>query len=72
MIAPHYYIKGGGTLVIDFSTIGVVKEQPTLILCNADGKAIQTLGYTKELRANICYNEMSTITFDIPAYVDGI
>lgn len=59
-------------MVIDFSTIGVVKEQPTLVLCNADGKAIQTLGYTKELRANICYNEMSTITFDIPAYVDGI
>lgn len=59
-------------MVIDFSTIGVVKEQPTLVLCNADGKAIQTLGYTKELKANICYNEMSTITFDIPAYVDGI
>lgn len=59
-------------MVIDFSTIGVVKEQPTLVLCNADGKAIQTLGYTKELKANICYNEMSTITFDIPAYVDGV
>lgn len=59
-------------MVIDFSTIGVVKEQPTLVLCNADGKAIQTLGYAKGLKANICYNEMSTITFDIPAYVDGV
>jgi len=59
-------------LVIDFSTIGVVKEQPTLVLCNADGKAIQTLGYAKGLKANVCYNEMSTITFDIPAYVDGV
>ena len=59
-------------MVIDFSTIGVVKEQPTLVLCNADGKAIQTLGYAKGLKANVCYNEMSTITFDIPAYVDGV
>lgn len=58
-------------MVIDFSTIGVVEEQPTLVLCNADGTAIQTLGYAFGLKANICYNEASTITFDIPAYVDG-
>ncbi len=72
LITPTTIIKGGGTLVIDFSAIGVIDEQPTLLLCNADGKAIQTLGYTKDLEANICYNEMSTITFDIPAYVDGV
>lgn len=59
-------------MVIDFSTIGVVKEQPTLVLCNADGKSIQPLGYAYNLKANICYNEMSTITFNIPAYVDGV
>ena len=58
-------------MVIDFSKIGVVKEQPTLVLYNADDTAIQTLGYAFGLKANICYNEMSTITFDIPAYVDG-
>ena len=58
-------------MVIDFSKIGIVKEQPALILCNADGKAIQTLGYAYNLEAKICYNEASTITFDIPAYVDG-
>lgn len=59
-------------MVIDFSKIGTVKEQPTLVLCNADGTAIQTLGYAYDLKANICYNEMSTITFEIPAYVDGV
>lgn len=59
-------------MVIDFSKIGVIKEQPTLVLCNADGTAIQTLGYAFNLQANICYNEVSTITFDIPAYVDGV
>lgn len=58
-------------MVINFSSIGIIKEQPTLVLCNADGTAIQTLGYAFNLKANICYNEMSTITFDIPAYVDG-
>lgn len=59
-------------MVIDFSQIGVVKEQPVLVLCNSDGTAIQTLGYAYELEADICYNEMSTITFEIPAYVDGV
>lgn len=58
-------------MVIDFSMLGVIKEQPTLVLCNADGKALQTLGYAFNLKADICYNEASTITFDIPAYVDG-
>lgn len=57
-------------MVIDFSMLGVIKEQPTLVLCNADGKALQTLGYAFNLKADICYNEASTITFDIPAYVD--
>lgn len=59
-------------MVIDFSTIGTVKEQPTLVLRNADGTAIQTLGYAYGLKASICYNEMSSITFDIPAYVEGV
>jgi hypothetical protein len=32
-------------VVIDFSAIGMMKEQPILILKNADGTPIQTLGY---------------------------
>ena len=59
-------------MVIDFSKIGVVKEQPVLILRNADGTAIQTLGNAFHLKADICYNEMSTITFDLPAYANGM
>lgn len=58
-------------MIIDFSDIGVIKEQPTLVLCNADGSAIQTLGYAFNLKVELCYNEVSTVTFDIPAYVDG-
>lgn len=58
-------------MVIDFSAIGVMKEQPILILKNADGTPIQTLGYAFNLKADIRYNEVSTITFDLPAYVDG-
>ena len=58
-------------MIIDFSAIGVLKEQPVLILKNADGTPIQTLGYAFNLKADIRYNEVSTITFDLPAYVDG-
>lgn len=56
-------------MVIDFSKIDF-KEKPVLVLRNADGKAIQTLGYAYNLNAEIHYNETSTITFDLPAYVN--
>lgn len=56
-------------MVIDFSKIDF-KEKPTLVLRNADGKAIQTLGYAHNLNAEIRYNETSTITFELPAYVN--
>lgn len=62
-------------MIIDFAklaTLGVLKEQPRLVLRNLDNTAIQTLGNAYNLKANIRYNEVSTITFDIPAYVDGV
>lgn len=59
-------------MVIDFSSIGTIKEAPTLILRNGNGTPIQPLGYAFNLQADIRYNEISTITFDLPAYVDGI
>lgn len=59
-------------MVIDFSTINYTDEQPVLILQNADGTSLQTLGYAFNLEAELCYNEISTITFDLPAYVDGV
>ncbi|MBQ7718743.1 MAG: hypothetical protein IJT38_05530 [Clostridia bacterium] len=56
-------------MIIDFSTIDF-KERPTLVLRNADGKAIQALQFAHILQAEIYYNEISSITFDLPAYVD--
>lgn len=58
-------------MVIDFANIGIVKEPPVLVLKNADGTPKQTLGYAFNLSAEIHYNEMSTVLFDLPAFVDG-
>jgi len=58
-------------LVIDFSSIGVIKEQPTLILCSVDDSAIGSLSAAYNLTGDICYNETSTISFELPAYIDG-
>jgi len=57
-------------LVIDFSKVDV-RDKPTLVLKTLSGNVIQTLGYAFNLTADLCYNEVSEITFDIPAYVDG-
>lgn len=64
-------LKEGQQLVIDFSMIDF-SEQPVLVLQNADGTALQTLGYAFNLSGEFNYNEISTISFDIPAYVDGV
>lgn len=58
-------------MVIDFSQVSA-KETPVLILRNLDGTAIQTLGCAYGLQAELYYNEVSTITFQLPKYVDGI
>lgn len=58
-------------MVIDFSKIDL-KEQPVLVLRNLDGTAIQTLGYALNRKTELCYDEISNVTFDLPAYVEGV
>lgn len=57
-------------MVIDFSNIDY-KSKPVLVLRNLDGTAIQTLGYAFNIEAEFSYNEISTITFDLPKYING-
>lgn len=45
--------------------------KPVLILRNLDGTAIQTLGYAFNVQAEFAYNEVSTVTFDLPEHVNG-
>lgn len=54
-------------MVIDFAKINV-KEQPVLILQNLDDTPIGVLKYAFNVEADLCYNEISTLTFDLPAY----
>lgn len=58
-------------MVIDFSKVNL-KEKPVLILRNLDGTAIQTLGYAFNVNAEILYNEVSTLTFDLPSKVSNV
>ena len=58
-------------MVIDFSKVNL-RDRPTLVLRNASGEALQTLGYAYNIEIEILYNEVSTLTFDIPAYVNGV
>lgn len=57
-------------MVIDFSKVDL-KERPVLLLQNADETEIQTLGYAFNLKPDICFNEISSITFDLPAFVEA-
>lgn len=57
-------------MVIDFSKIDLHKR-PNLILKNFDEKAISTLGHVLKPKAEIYYNEISKISFEYPAYVNG-
>ncbi len=47
-------------------------EKPTLVLKNLDGTAIQTLGYAFNIEADLSYNEVSTLKFELPSTVDGM
>lgn len=58
-------------MVIDFSTIDL-KQRPQLILRNLDGTAISGLGCAYGIKAELYYNEVSSITFELPRFVDGI
>lgn len=58
-------------LFIDFSNLDF-SEHPTLILKTADGTPIAQLGRAFNIHGEFRYHEMSSISFDIPAYADGI
>lgn len=57
-------------MVVDFAKVNV-KEQPTLILQNLDDTPVGVLRYAFNVEADLCYNDISTLTFDLPAYVDN-
>ena len=57
-------------MVVDFSRIDS-RERPVLILKNTTGTPIGTLGYAKNIAADIKFNETSLLEFEIPAYVNG-
>ena len=60
-------------MVIDFAKLpNPAKERPTLILRNLSGNAIQPLGYAFNIKAELAYNEVSTLSFDLPSSVDGV
>lgn len=58
-------------MVVNFGAVDI-RDHPTLILRNLDGTAIQTLGYAFNLEAELFYNETSSISFDLPAYDNGV
>ena len=60
-------------MVIDFAKLpNPAKERPTLVLRNLSGNAIQPLGYAFNIKAELAYNEVSTLNFDLPSSVDGV
>lgn len=56
-------------MIVDFSKIDY-KEPPVLVLKTLDGTAIQTLGFAMNVEPELSYNELSSLSFDIPAYAD--
>lgn len=58
-------------MVVDFSKLDLT-ERPVLVLKNAAGEPIGTLGAAFNVRADIKYNEASVIEFDLPQKVEGV
>ena len=58
-------------MVVNFSNVDM-KDRPTLILKNAGGTPLGVLGYATNVTLDAKYNEVSTLEFELPAYVDGI
>jgi len=57
-------------MVVNFSNLDF-HERPILILKNAGGTPLGVLGYANNIAGDLKYNETSSITFKLPAYVDG-
>ena len=62
--------NGGDNLVIEFSQLDCL-ETPVIVLKNLDETPLQPLGYIFNVETELSYNSISTISFDLPAYVDG-
>ena len=58
-------------MVIDLSKIEM-KEHPILLLKNANNQIIAPLNSALNIKGQIYYNEVSTLSFDIPKMYDGI
>lgn len=58
-------------MIVDFEKLNLT-EKPMLILRTPDKTAIQTLGYAFNVSAELSYNEVSTLTFDLPLQVNGV
>ena len=57
-------------MIVDFKTIDI-DEKPVLVLKTPSDKVVQTLGYAHDLECQFRFNEISQITFSVPAYVNG-
>lgn len=55
---------------VDFSQLDA-RRRPVLVLKNLDGMVLQTLGYAFNVEIELSFNEVSTLTFTLPAQVDG-
>lgn len=58
-------------MVIDFSRIDM-KKRPNFILRNLDGTPIGILGHILNPHGTFSYNEISEISFEYPAYDNGV
>lgn len=57
-------------MVIDIASLDL-KDAPVLALENLDETPIAILGNAFNIEAHIAYNDTSSISFDLPAYVNG-
>ena len=57
-------------MVVDFAKVSV-RDQPLLILQNLDDTSIGVLKSAFHVEVDLCYNEISTLTFDLPAFANG-
>lgn len=58
-------------MVFDFSKLNY-EEDPVLLLKNLDNTVICPLSHAQELTAKLMYNEVSEISFKLPARVNGV
>lgn len=58
-------------MIVDIANLNL-HDRPVLILKNLDEKPVTNLGNAFNIKLDIAYNEVSSITFDIPAYTNGV